>query len=962
MSISVDTCITILFSFLYANILVVLIVVLNRHIRFYKTRKLKSAKLENIRMLTEDLETKKAKNYLDNYIKIKSATRPENEDFRESEVYIKEKGQAKYIGKLRSKSKLKRIESAVKLSAIASDEARKALEKAIVNEKLVQVKLYMANALSDINDARSIPILISTLKNQSDWYRSRVNTFICEFGEPFHDYLPEIINRQEIEMEELIIDFAEIYISATLKDYVTNLVDKSLAQENAHIETNENRYNKKLAYRAAEILADIYPKVIIEDKYLYCSDLIIKNNAIKAMAYNSSKKCLLKLLEFLGNEDTARSAVSAIVKIIDNQPDYINIVVDYYIKENNLLAKSFLAEILSNKIEFFIIKLSSADGRQLAEDVIKQILLSGKTSDIINFMNINKDKDIENEIIKIIKEALAEDITLESQFGLYLSSRLLQKMKIEKCEPIAYTREKNTDKKLIWGVCFIIAFSILIFPVVYCVRHYSNLYSESLLSNFSAYVVDFNYYLIFYSVTLNLIYLVLLVLSLIYVRKQSRLWRLKKFSFLFKKRMLPTISIIAPAFNEEKTIIESANSLMNLIYPDYELIVVNDGSTDDTLKSLIKTFDLKRVDYKFEEKIKTKPVIGVYKNHSMPRLTVIDKQNGGKADSLNVGINASTKELFCGIDADSILEKDALFKIAAMEIDAGIETTALGGNILPANGCLIEHGEIIKARVPKNNLARLQTVEYVRAFMAGRLGWAYINSMIIVSGAFGLFRKGRVISAGGYLTSSGKFEKDTVGEDMELVVRICRVMKELKLKFKIDYAYNANCWTEVPEDIKSLSKQRYRWHRGLVEILTFHKKMIFNPVYGRVGMISMPYYFIFEMIGSLVETQGYIMVIISLIFGWLNIEIALLLFISTIMMGVFVSILSLLIAEKGIEKLKLKDFLILILYAILENFGPRQLFNFWRTSGFIKMLRKENTWGKAERKGFSETSSVSSAA
>jgi cellulose synthase/poly-beta-1,6-N-acetylglucosamine synthase-like glycosyltransferase len=287
---------------------------------------------------------------------------------------------------------------------------------------------------------------------------------------------------------------------------------------------------------------------------------------------------------------------------------------------------------------------------------------------------------------------------------------------------------------------------------------------------------------------------------------------------------------------------------------------------------LINYFKLEKEDYIVDYKIRTKPVLGIYKNQSYPKLTVVDKVNGGKADTLNAGINLSIKEYFCGIDADSLLESDALLKISSLVIDEDKENVALGGNILPINGCTVDKGYITDIKVPSGALGKFQMIEYLRAFMAGRIGWAQVNSLLIISGAFGVFKKDRVIEIGGYLTSSGKFNKDTVGEDMELVVRLAMHMRENKLKYKINYSFNANCWTEVPEKIKVLHSQRDRWHRGLIDILTFHKKSIFNPVYGRMGLISMPYFFIFEMMGPLVEIQGYIMVILAGILGLLNVQ------------------------------------------------------------------------------------------
>jgi cellulose synthase/poly-beta-1,6-N-acetylglucosamine synthase-like glycosyltransferase len=455
--------------------------------------------------------------------------------------------------------------------------------------------------------------------------------------------------------------------------------------------------------------------------------------------------------------------------------------------------------------------------------------------------------------------------------------------------------------------------------------------------------------------SISVVYFVLLLLSYINVNKQVKLWKLKNMSLMFKKGMLPSISIVAPAFNEEKTVIESVNSLLNLEYPDYELILVNDGSTDQTLERLIKVYNLKRVDFVYHEKIETKSVRGVYTSISLPRLIVVDKENGGKGDSLNVGINISKKEYFCGIDADSLLEGDALLRLASMTLDQGIETPALGGNILPINGTSVNNGQIKDVKLPRGILGKLQTIEYTRAFKAGRLGWAQINGLLIISGAFGLFRTERVIRAGGYLTKSGMFHRDTVGEDMELVVRIARSMKEENLKYKICYSYNANCWTEVPEELNSLKKQRYRWHKGLIDNLDFHSKMLFNPKYGVNGLISMPYFFVFEMLGPMIEVQGIIMVILAFILGLLNIKIAMLIFIFTVMTGILISTASLAILEKDSSIFSKRDVLTLFFYAFLENFGPRQLISLWRVGSFFSMMRKPTTWDKGERKGFADS-------
>ena len=257
---------------------------------------------------------------------------------------------------------------------------------------------------------------------------------------------------------------------------------------------------------------------------------------------------------------------------------------------------------------------------------------------------------------------------------------------------------------------------------------------------------------------------------------------------------------------------------------------------------------------------------------------------------------------------------------------------------------------ISKVEIPKNHLARFQNIEYLRAFMTGRLGWQQINSLLIISGAFGLFRKERIVGIGGYMTSAGKYHKDTVGEDMELVVRISRMMHELKLNFRILYAYNANCWTQVPEDMKSLKTQRYRWQRGLIDIMFFHKKMIFNPRYKTTGMLAMPYYLIFELLGPMFEIQGYIMVLLAAILGLLAAKIALLLFIGSVLLGIINSISALLIAEREQHYYSFKDLIRLIFYATIENFGPRQWISLWRIRGQLNYIFGKGGWGKIARK------------
>ncbi len=991
---------------LYLDIILVCILVINK-VESDEERSLSlNKKALFLNALLGTVQKPKKKINASGYFEIKQSIRLDKLKTGNIEKVIDvDKLERRQISKLKSKFETVRIRAAVSLGLLGTENARKALEKSIIEEGSYPAKLYMANSLADIAAEESIPVLVESLQNAHRWYRDRANSLISDFGRSFDSYLPQIIRSNKIEIMELIVSFSSTYFNNDLKEYLINILDNR-EEKRKEIQTRfgsakakycanciygttmdtagnricrykgvvESEYMCRrykllpvsvnsvqsfndLVYKAADILARVYPKVLDDEKYLDSSDVVIRNIAIKALSALSGKETINKLVSYLKSDETSRSAIYAISVIIERSPEQINTVVKWFESENAPKVRQRLAEVLSGRIEYFIMRLNSQN-KKSGDDIIRQILLLGRSSEVIDFLNKNSDIDIENELLAIVKEVIHAAPPIADEFRSYLNERLTKKCGLERRVEVTAKKAVKKDKVLLSTQYILLAASLLLFPIIYLLRHSEIVLRFSFKDQLRVFVIDYNYYLIFYLFAINAIYIGLLVISLFQARKQQMRWKVKNTSMLFKSHMLPSVSIIAPAFNEEKTIIESANSLLNLKYPDYELIIVNDGSRDRTLEVLIKYFDLTRVDHIFENRLNTKPVRGIYKNSSIPKLIVVDKVNGGKADSLNAGINISAKEYFCGIDADSLIESDALLKLASVTLDEGTETPAIGGNVFPINGCTVERGQISEIKVPRNWLAKIQTVEYVRAFMAGRLGWASLNSLLIISGAFGLFRKERIISAGGYLTSTGKYAKDTVGEDMELVVRITRLMRELKQKYRIGYVFNANCWTEVPEDVKSLRKQRYRWHRGLIEILSFHKRMIFNPRYGRIGMLAMPYFFFFEMIGPLIEVQGYLMAILALIVGALSTEMAILLFIASILLGGLISIASLLIAEKDVKYFKLKEVLILVAYSIIENLGPRQLLSLWRTGAYLSMLRKQGGWEKAERKGFAASNTA----
>lgn len=423
------------------------------------------------------------------------------------------------------------------------------------------------------------------------------------------------------------------------------------------------------------------------------------------------------------------------------------------------------------------------------------------------------------------------------------------------------------------------------------------------------------------------------------VPRSATLWR--RYS-----EQAPAISVLAPAFNEELSIVESTRSLLALQYPEFEVIVINDGSKDGTLARLIAEFDLQPVQRFIDQSVTHAAIRGFYASPALPRLLVVDKDNGGKSDALNAGINCSRNPLFCAIDADSILEPDALLRVVRPFIDEPHLTVAAGGTIRIANGCKVDSGRISDINLPKNFLALVQIVEYLRAFLMARVGLGKMQALTVISGAFGLFRRQQVVEVGGY--SHG-----TVGEDMELVIKLHKLMREAKRDYRIDFIAEPVCWTECPDSLSVLGRQRARWQRGSLECFVKHKNMLFNPKYGRIGMIGFGHILLVDVLGPLVEVLGYILVPLLWGLGLLSLPWLLAFLAVTFTLGIFLSIATLILEEIQLRRFpKARELLILGGIAVVENFGYRQLSNVWRLQGWWQFVRRQQSWGTMTRKGF----------
>jgi len=447
---------------------------------------------------------------------------------------------------------------------------------------------------------------------------------------------------------------------------------------------------------------------------------------------------------------------------------------------------------------------------------------------------------------------------------------------------------------------------------------------------------------LFYFIAINSGYLLVNLTALVtlkrYLDRHSMGWLPLQYSGLE-----PPISVIVPAYNEEATITASIRSVLQLEYPEYEIVVVNDGSKDRTLEVLVEEFEFKPYPEAYRRQIPCKTVHAVWRSATFPNLRLIDKENGGKADALNSGVNAARYPLFCAVDADSVLQRDSLRRI--VEPFLGEPTMiASGGTVRIANGCRVEGGFLTAVDLPRKLLPLLQIVEYLRAFLFGRLGWAPLNALLVISGAFGVFRRQSVLDAGGYRT-------DTMGEDMELVVRLHRLHRLARRPYRISFVPDPICWTEAPESLRVLKHQRARWQRGLAESIAFNIRLLFHPRGGAPGWLALPFAILFEWFSPCVEVAGYAFMLAGFALGVVSFEMLGLFFLVALGFGMLLSVSALLLEELSFHIYSRPRHLLALLgVAVLENFGYRQLVAWYQLVGLWRWATKSKpAWGRMTR-------------
>lgn len=455
-----------------------------------------------------------------------------------------------------------------------------------------------------------------------------------------------------------------------------------------------------------------------------------------------------------------------------------------------------------------------------------------------------------------------------------------------------------------------------------------------------------NHLLFFYYFVSNLGYLLMLAVAL--KTSAAHLRRLESIPFDWIKRspMVPPITILVPAHNEESFICTAVRNLLDLDYPELEVIVINDGSSDSTLQIMQGEFRLRLVRTVYIPQVISAPVRGLYRSDSDPRLVIVDKESAGsKADAVNAGLNAATSPYVCVVDADSVLERDALLRIMVPVLADPERVVSVGGIVRVLNGSEVEGGRMRRVRLPRKSIEVIQVVEYLRAFLIGREAWARGNMLMIISGAFGVFRTDLVRAVGGYRSGS-------IGEDFDLVARLHRHLREEGADYRIEFVPDPVCWTEVPSDIRSLARQRARWQKGLLDVLWPNRDMLFRPRYGTIGSLALPYLWLFELLAPVIELGGFVTIILAACFGVLSHSFLLQFVIFGYAFATVISIGSVLQEELTYKRYNdWQDVARLVSYCFLEHFPYRQLHMIWRLQGLWQYLRGDLAWRPLKRQG-----------
>ena len=598
------------------------------------------------------------------------------------------------------------------LSLFRNETTKNALLDRLEIERKEHIKILIVNGLKRDIDEDVLKGIIKSLIFSKRYYQKRVIKILKKYINQSKYDLSRHFESPIIEIREAFIELSmQVYhpnFEAPLKNTLKEIEEHYIQGNSIILSALSKERINRLYYQTLIALSSYYNLDLSINKYLMNSDDEVVRIAANSLIADGNMETILKLMNFSSLTQRDSIYIEVIYEICENEKEYYQQIFELFLTDIHIRKKYLLAGVLSKKLDYILLTM---DDKSNIKELIKAMIMSKHSVNIINFLNANKDLAIQKELLDILEPIAKENYDFYLELNDYLDPKLFKLMgHIQLMYPRQMTPEVEPETRKFKWLLTIVIIIFLFLPITFIVTNMKLIFNSNFQTIIFTYVIDLNIWFIGYYLVVNGIYLIFAILALFEYRKQENLWNIKSEDFLYENGILPPVSIMVPAYNEELSIVESLRSLLSLKYPTYEVIVVNDGSKDSTLETIIKAFKLKRVDYRVNQIVQTRLVKAVYKNKFYKKLTLIDKNNGGKADSLNACINFSKYDYVCGIDADSLIESDGILKMMASALDSDKIPLALGGSIVPVNGATVDHGLVEKYELPKTPLTRFQTI------------------------------------------------------------------------------------------------------------------------------------------------------------------------------------------------------------------------------------------------------------
>lgn len=828
----------------------------------------------------------------------------------------------------------RRIKASVILGLIGKSESIKFLEKRLINEKNYIVKLYLINALITQNSHGSDKLIYESLIESPIWYQKSFRKLILEYKEYFYYSIDMIIDRKEVEIKKAIIYIGSIYYDVRLRKFMLEEIDSYLIKKGYKTSLKKRKH----LYFTLECLAVHYHKDLDHERYLDSDDINIREIAIKSLEKYGGIYSFDRIMEHVKDKDVVDVVKSSILSLMEHDESLVRHISNLFIVEQDRQYLEVFSYVLSYKIEYFVPRLLSSERKKM-RIIIEKIILHNYNMGIIDYLNRNKNLEIENEIIDLLDNVFEIDGSLTKDYTIYLNADLKRKMHLrtEGFYISPYTLKSLTVFKKFF-IIILFALTFILPLIVYFLLNLNAVSTMTWTSTMHDIFRIIPAYLGFYYVILNTLYVFMCILSLISATNQKYMIDVKKKVKIFERALLPSISIIIPISNHKKYLIDGLNGYLNIKYPDYNVILIDDGSSDGSFEILKEYFGFYKEDFNVEKLTEYPSIRSVYRSQKNNNLIYVDKKRSGKSDCLDLASILSDKDYICAADIDGIMDQDFLYKMASRISDSEEETIAVLGNVAPLNDCEKAKGCMHKYNMPRKLISKLQYIDIFRNYINLKIARGYMNNIVLPAGSFCLFKRDKLMDVGGYRGYEFEFKSDTNKEDLDIMYRLIKHMYDNLLPYRISYNCFGNYYRVLPDNMLDLRKLRRRWQREYLDVLITHSDMLLNPNYGLMGEFNSIFNLMLEVIAPLFEIIGVTIFIITALSGMLSLDVIVFVLFG-ITLGTIASVFPVCMINSDSEKSSISEIFKMVLLSIVSTFGYLQMVRAFKISDAIGAIK-----------------------